>query len=76
MPPVLRVSELINLKLLDLNLEACFVRVLGKGAKERIIPFGAFARKKIDAYLQTTRPVLLKQHLSEFVFCGPGPDVP
>ena len=64
----LRVSELINLKCQDLNLEACFVRVLGKGSKERIVPFGAFARNKIEAYLQTARPILLKQHMSEFLF--------
>ena len=37
----LRVSELINLKILDINLEAGFVRVFGKGSKERIVPMGS-----------------------------------
>ncbi len=64
----LRVSELINLKLQDINLEACFVRVFGKGSKERIVPFGTYAQKKINDYLRTARPILLKEHLSEFIF--------
>ena len=64
----LRVSELINLKLQDINLEACFVRVFGKGSKERIVPIGIYAQKKINTYLQLARPILLKGHLSEFIF--------
>ncbi len=64
----LRVSELINLRLQNINLEACFVRVFGKGSKERIVPFGAYAQKKINDYLQMARPILLKEYLSEFVF--------
>ncbi|MBW2592355.1 MAG: site-specific tyrosine recombinase XerD [Deltaproteobacteria bacterium] len=64
----LRVSELINLRLQNINLEACFVRVFGKGSKERIVPFGIYAQKKINDYLQMARPILLKEYLSEFVF--------
>lgn len=64
----LRVSELINLKLQDINLEACFVKVFGKGSKERIVPFGVYAQKKINDYLQMARPILLKEHPSEFAF--------
>ncbi len=44
----LRVSELINLKLQGVNLEACFVRVFGKGSKERVVPIGLYAKEKID----------------------------
>ena len=64
----LRVSELVNLVLLDVNLEACFVRVLGKGSKERIVPIGTHARKKIDDYIKTARPLLLKKNVSKYLF--------
>ena len=64
----LRVSELVNLKFLDVNLEACFVRVLGKGSKERIVPFGIFARNKIDDYINNSRPLLLKNRISQYLF--------
>jgi integrase/recombinase XerD len=64
----LRVSELVNLKFLDVNLEACFVRVLGKGSKERIVPFGLYARNKLDDYINNSRPLLLKKHISQYLF--------
>ncbi|MCJ7830269.1 MAG: site-specific tyrosine recombinase XerD [Desulfobacterales bacterium] len=64
----LRVSELIRVKLQDVNLEACFVRVLGKGSKERIVPIGLPAREKIQAYITAHRPLLLKGALSRFLF--------
>lgn len=64
----LRVSELVNLKFLDVNLEACFVRVLGKGSKERIVPFGLHAKNKIDDYIKHSRPVLLKSRISQYLF--------
>jgi integrase/recombinase XerD len=64
----LRVSELVNLKFLDVNLEACFVRVLGKGSKERIVPFGLYAKNKIDDYINNSRPLLLKNRISKFLF--------
>jgi len=64
----LRVSELIHLKLLDVNLEGCFLRVLGKGSKERIVPFGRYAKNQIDSYLETARPALLKGRISAYLF--------
>ena len=64
----LRVSELVNLKFLDVNLEACFVRVMGKGSKERIVPFGLFAKNKIDDYVNNSRPLLLKNRISKYLF--------
>ena len=64
----LRVSELIILKLQDVNLEACFTRVFGKGSKERVVPFGRFARDSLDLYIQTARPQLLKTFTSPFLF--------
>ena len=64
----LRVSELVNLKFLDVNLEACFVRVMGKGSKERIVPFGLYAKNKIDDYVNHSRPLLLKNRISKYLF--------
>jgi len=64
----LRVSELINLKLQAVNMEAGFVRVFGKGSKERIVPIGLFAKEKIDAYLKTARPLILKNIVSGYLF--------
>jgi len=64
----LRVSELINLKLQAVNMEAGFVRVFGKGSKERIVPIGLFAKEKIDDYLKTARPLILKNIVSRYLF--------
>jgi integrase/recombinase XerD len=64
----LRVSELIVLKVQDVNLEACFTRVFGKGAKERVVPFGRYARDSLDLYIQSARPQLLKTFTSPFLF--------
>ena len=64
----LRVSELINLKLHDINLEAGFVRIFGKGSRERIVPVGGHAIKKINTYLKTVRSRRLKQTTSPFLF--------
>lgn len=47
----LRVSELVTMQLGDLNLESGFVQVLGKGDKRRVVPLGAPARKRIEAWL-------------------------
>ncbi|OIN97321.1 MAG: site-specific tyrosine recombinase XerD [Deltaproteobacteria bacterium CG1_02_45_11] len=64
----LRVSELVTVKLQDVNTEACFVRVLGKGSKERLVPIGLYAREKIDLYIKTARPLLLKSEVSRYLF--------
>jgi len=64
----LRVSEIVRLGIADVNLEACFVRVLGKGSKERMVPFGKKAQQKLDMYLISSRPVLLKGRPSDYLF--------
>ncbi|MEA1949481.1 MAG: site-specific tyrosine recombinase XerD [Thermodesulfobacteriota bacterium] len=64
----LRVSELVNLKFLNVNLEACFVKVLGKGSKERVVPIGVCAKERIDDYINTSRPLLLKKRISRYLF--------
>ena len=64
----LRVSELVNVKLQDINLEAGFVRIFGKGSKERIVPIGLHAKEKINLYLKTSRPAHLRQTQSPYLF--------
>lgn len=64
----LRVSELIGLKISSLNHEAGFLRVVGKGSKERIVPFGSAAAAAINLYLETARPKLLKGLSSDTLF--------
>ncbi|MGB9500273.1 MAG: site-specific tyrosine recombinase XerD [Dissulfuribacterales bacterium] len=64
----LRVSELVNIRSVDINTEACFVRVLGKGSKERVVPIGQYARDKIEFYIKTARTKLLKTNLSRYLF--------
>lgn len=54
----IRVSELCGLDVDDLDLSRATARVLGKGAKERVVPFGAPAREAIGAYLTRARSVL------------------
>ena len=66
----LRVSELVNLKLQDINLEAGFVRVFGKGSKERVAPIGLPAQKKIAFYIEGARKAALKKRLSPYLFIG------
>ncbi|HHP7233682.1 MAG TPA: site-specific tyrosine recombinase XerD [Desulfobacterales bacterium] len=64
----LRVSELVNLRVQDVNLEAGYVRVFGKGAKERVVPFGRHAREKMSGYLESARSRLLKGRSSIYLF--------
>ncbi|MCR2792948.1 tyrosine-type recombinase/integrase [Microbacterium sp. zg.Y625] len=54
----LRVSELCGTDTVDLDRSNATVRVLGKGAKERVVPYGAPAARALDAYLVRARPVL------------------
>ncbi len=64
----LRVSELVTLKVQDLNLGAGFIRVVGKGSKERVVPMNRRAMDKVKRYLDDFRPALLKRHYSEYLF--------
>ncbi len=63
----MRVSEVVGIKLNDLNLDIGFVRCIGKGSKERIIPVGKSAILAITRYLEKSRGKLSKQPNS-FVF--------
>jgi len=64
----LRVSELISVKLKDINLEAGFLRILGKGLKERVVPINMRAIEKIKRYIKQQRPEILKKRQSSYLF--------
>jgi len=64
----MRVSEVVNLKLDNVNLDIGFLRCIGKGNKERVIPVGKKAVASIKRYLEVSRPQLLKKKESEFLF--------
>ncbi|MEL0083322.1 MAG: site-specific tyrosine recombinase XerD [Gammaproteobacteria bacterium] len=66
----LRVSELIGLRELQLNLAAGIVRVVGKGSRERIVPMGEIAQEWLQRYLTLGRPVLLNNVASDLIFPG------
>ncbi len=63
-----RVSELIDLNCTDFNLEMGFMRCIGKGSKERIVPLGAAASDAINAYLSHGRPRMLRDSQEKAVF--------
>lgn len=63
----LRVSELINLKTYDINLEIGNIRILGKGSKERLVPIGNIASHYLQIYLEEYRPLLNKKN-SDYIF--------
>jgi len=64
----LRVSELVSLKVGNINFEAGFLRVMGKGSKERVVPINARALKKIKEYIRELRPAILKKRRSDYLF--------
>ena len=64
----LRVSELVQLKTVEVGMNEGLVRVFGKGSKERIVPLGEVAVDWIQRYVKTARVELLKGGTSNFVF--------
>jgi integrase/recombinase XerD len=65
----LRVSELINLKISNLYFNEGFIKVSGKGKKERLVPIGGEAMKQIKIYLETIRVQLdIKKENSDYLF--------
>ena len=64
----LRVSELVNLKLEDIDLNQDIVRTMGKGSKERIIPIGDYAKEYLEKYLYEYRGTMLKKNNNEYIF--------
>ena len=64
----LRVSELVSVELIRLDLGAGCLRILGKGSKERLVPIGEAARAALTQYLDHVRPALLNRRTSRALF--------
>jgi integrase/recombinase XerD len=64
----LRVSELVGLRIRNINLEAGFVRTMGKGSKERVVPIGQKAMEAVREYLDRGRPALARSWTGSAVF--------
>ncbi|MFH1641104.1 MAG: site-specific tyrosine recombinase XerD [Candidatus Omnitrophota bacterium] len=64
----MRVSEAASLKIGNVNLDIGFLRCIGKGNKERVIPLGKKAVDSLKRYLENSRPALLKKKESDFLF--------
>lgn len=64
----LRVSELVNIKLSDINYDDMSIKVLGKGNKERIVYFGSYAKEYLDTYIKNGRYEFLKGKTSDYLF--------
>jgi integrase/recombinase XerD len=64
----LRVSELVMAEVALVNLDVGYLRVTGKGAKQRLVPMGERARQLLQQYMQEARPRLLRKKASRYVF--------
>jgi integrase/recombinase XerD len=64
----MRVSELVQLPVNSCNLTSFHVRIMGKGSKERIVPFGEVAGERITDYLDQGRPPLMKKKSTPYLF--------
>lgn len=70
----MRISELINLKLTDVFLDEAFLRITGKGGKERYVPIGKLAMDWLTIYLERGRPYLKQHHDSGYLFINRNGD--
>lgn len=68
----LRVSELVDLRIQDINTDVGFVKCRGKGSKERVVPSGKTANHFLCRYIEQARPKLLKERDSDFLFLAQG----
>lgn len=64
----IRVSEIIELKIMQVNLNQGAIRVWGKGAKERLVPIGEYAEELLQNYLLSVRKKILKGKKTDYVF--------
>lgn len=64
----LRISELVSLKLENINLGDAVIKVMGKGSKERIIPLNDYTIEFLDRYIKEVRPAMMKGYQTDFVF--------
>ncbi|RJQ57081.1 MAG: site-specific tyrosine recombinase XerD [Nitrospiraceae bacterium] len=68
----LRASEVINMKVSNINFEAGFITIQGKGSKERVVPINETALKTVKKYIEELRPALLNKRTSPCLFLRKG----
>jgi len=64
----LRVSELVELKINNIDYDECVIRIYGKGKKERLVPINDSSKNALQTYINDYRPFLLRGKDSEYVF--------
>lgn len=64
----LRVSELVNVNIHDIDTSNCIIRIMGKGSKERIVPLGDYAINYLELYLKEYREKLVKKEMNDYLF--------
>jgi len=64
----LRVSELVGLKVFEVNLDAGVLRIMGKGSKERLVPLGEVAVDWVRRFISDSRKTILGRKTSDFLF--------
>ena len=60
----LRVSELVNLKLNNIDIKAKYIQCYGKGSKERVVPFGKNAQQALNRYIKYREQIIIKNNIS------------
>lgn len=68
----LRASEAVGIKMGDINFEAGFITIRGKGSKERVVPVNETALSTIKKYIEESRPEILRNKTSRFLFLAKG----
>ncbi len=64
----LRISELVSMKLENINLDECYIKVMGKGSKERIVPLNDVSLEYLKKYIHEVRPNMLKGTVVDQIF--------
>jgi len=64
----LRISEACSLKTRDIDMDSLLINVIGKGGRERLVPFGEIARELLEKYLKSERNEILGDRTSEYLF--------
>lgn len=64
----LRITEMLDLKVGDVDFENCIVRCFGKGSKERIVPIGEYIISSLSEYLEYGRRILLSNKMTDYLF--------
>ncbi len=63
----IRVSEIVNIKLSDINKSACSIKILGKGNKERYVLYGNVLKELLKLYLNKSRPIIIKKQKNDYL---------